>query len=64
MGKILLDIPQFPDSFIEANDLNEAIFKLKKLQNRTKKESLNTLKRFRGIFKQSVSFSDEDWYQQ
>ena len=49
MGKILLDIPQFPDSFIEACDLDEAILKLKKLQKRTKKESLNVLKNLRGF---------------
>lgn len=64
MGKILLDIPQFPDSFIEADTLDEAIVKLKELQNRTNKESLNILKKFKGMLKQSVSFSDEDWYRQ
>ncbi|MBN2536481.1 MAG: hypothetical protein JXB88_26590 [Spirochaetales bacterium] len=64
MGKILLDIPQFPDSFIEADNLDEAIVKLKKLQNRINKESLNRLKRFKGLLKDSTSFPEEDWYRQ
>ena len=64
MGKILLDIPQIPDSFIRAENLDEAIAKLKELKSITNKESLEVLKKFKGIMKDSVDFPEDDWYKQ
>lgn len=64
MGKILLDIPHIPDCFISAENLDEAISRLKALKTGTGKESLLSLKRFKGIVQQSVDPSEEDWYKQ
>ncbi|MBN2441826.1 MAG: hypothetical protein JXJ04_10780 [Spirochaetales bacterium] len=64
MGKILLDIPQIPDSFIRAENMDEAIEKLKELKTGTHKEALDVLIKFKGMMKDSVDFPEDDWYKQ
>ena len=64
MGKILIDIPQLPDGFIEAENIEQAIHKLREYEVDAGKESLNILKRFKGILKQKTKISEQDWYKQ
>ena len=62
MGKILLEIPRFPDSVINAENLDDAITKLKELDKVN--DPLETIKRFKGIVKQTGEISESDLYKQ
>ena len=62
MGKILLEIPRFPDSVINAENLDDAITKLKELDKVN--DPLENIKKFKGIVKQAGKISESDWYKQ
>lgn len=65
MNTVIIEVPRFRDITIKANDIQEAIRKLRTLSlNQTQPVKRSSIQRFKGIAKCNMTVQEEEWYQQ